>query len=58
MSDIIFIEGYNLDSNCYLINGNTLVDTGAGQNKEYLFSKLAKGNKICSTNSLGIFHNT
>ncbi len=44
MSDIIFIEGYNLDSNCYLINGNTLVDTGAGQNKEYLFSKLAENN--------------
>ena len=40
MSDIIFIIGYNYDSNCFLINGNTLVDTGAGQNKEYLFSKL------------------
>jgi glyoxylase-like metal-dependent hydrolase (beta-lactamase superfamily II) len=40
MSEIIFIMGYNYDSNCYLINGNTLVDTGAGQNKDYLFSKL------------------
>ena len=40
MSEIIFIMGYNYDSNCYLINGNTLVDTGAGQNKDYLFSML------------------
>ena len=39
-SEIIFILGYNYDSNCYLINKNTLVDTGAGQNKDYLFSKL------------------
>lgn len=40
MSDIVFIIGFNYDSNCYLINGNTLVDTGAGFNKDYLFSKL------------------
>lgn len=40
MSDIVFILGLNYDSNCYLINDNILVDTGAGQNKEYLFSKL------------------
>ena len=39
-SNIVFIMGFNYDSNCYLINGNTLVDTGAGQNKDYLFSKL------------------
>ena len=39
-NDIIFILGYNFDSNYYLINGNTLVDTGAGINKDYLFSKL------------------
>ena len=39
-NDIIFILGFNYDSNCYLINGNTLVDTGAGDNKDYLFSKL------------------
>jgi glyoxylase-like metal-dependent hydrolase (beta-lactamase superfamily II) len=32
--------GFNYDSNCYLINKNILVDTGAGQNKDYLFSKL------------------
>jgi hypothetical protein len=37
--DIIWIPGYNLDSNCYLID-DMLVDTGAGDNKEYLFSKL------------------
>lgn len=40
MSDIVFIIGYNYDSNCYLIDKNTLVDTGAGLNKDYLFSKL------------------
>ena len=40
MSEIIFIVGFNYDSNCFLINGNTLVDTGAGLNREYLFSKL------------------
>ena len=40
MSDVVFIIGFNYDSNCYLINDNVLVDTGAGQNKEYLFSKL------------------
>ncbi|WP_410319575.1 MBL fold metallo-hydrolase [Methanobrevibacter sp.] len=39
-NDIIFILGYNFDSNYYLINGSTLVDTGAGHNKDYLFSKL------------------
>lgn len=38
-NDIIWIPGYNLDSNCYLID-DMLVDTGAGDNKEYLFSKL------------------
>ena len=44
MSDIISIIGYNIDSNCYLINDTILVDTGAGQNKDYLFSKLIKNN--------------
>lgn len=37
--DIIWIPGYNLDSNCYLID-DMLVDTGAGDNKEYLFLNL------------------
>ena len=40
MSDIVFIMGYNYDSNYCLIDDNILVDTGAGLNKEYLFSKL------------------
>lgn len=40
MSDIVFILGFNYDSNCYLINKKILVDTGAGHNKDYLFSKL------------------
>ena len=40
MSEIAFIIGFNFDSNGYLINDNILVDTGAGQNKDYLFAKL------------------
>ena len=32
--------GYNFDSNYCLIDDNILVDTGAGLNKDYLFSKL------------------
>ena len=40
MSSIVFILGYNYDSNYYLIDDNILVDTGAGHNKDYLFSKL------------------
>ena len=39
-SNIVFIIGFNYDSNCYLINDNILVDTGAGDNKDYLYSKL------------------
>lgn len=39
INNIIFIEGLGADSNCYLIE-DTLVDTGTGQNQEYLFSKL------------------
>ncbi len=42
MSRIIFIVGFNYDSNCYLINDNILVDTGAGNNRDYLFSSLSK----------------
>ena len=40
MSNIVFILGYNYDSNYYLIDDNILVDTGAGHNKDYLFSKI------------------
>ena len=40
MSHIVFISGYNYDSNCYLIDNKILVDTGAGENKDYLFSKV------------------
>lgn len=38
--DIIFIEGLGVDSNCYLLNKQILVDTGTGQNMDYLYSKL------------------
>ena len=44
MSSIVFILGYNYDSNYFLIDDNILVDTGAGLNKEYLFSKLRENN--------------
>lgn len=40
MSAVVFILGYNYDSNYYLIDDNILVDTGAGLNKDYLFSKI------------------
>ncbi|MBU4534772.1 MAG: MBL fold metallo-hydrolase [Euryarchaeota archaeon] len=39
INDVFFIEGYGYDSNMYLI-GDVLVDTGTGNNKEYLFSQL------------------
>ncbi len=38
-NEIIFIEGLGADSNSYLID-DVLVDTGTGQNPEYLYSKL------------------
>jgi glyoxylase-like metal-dependent hydrolase (beta-lactamase superfamily II) len=44
MSSIVFILGYNYDSNYFLIDDNILVDTGAGLNKDYLFSKLRENN--------------
>lgn len=40
-NNILFIPGYNMDSNCYLI-GDMLVDTGAGFNEEYLISQIEK----------------
>lgn len=39
INEVFFIEGYGYDSNIYLI-GDVLVDTGTGNNKEYLFSQL------------------
>ena len=33
-NNILFIPGYNMDSNCYLI-GDMLVDTGTGTNEDY-----------------------
>ncbi len=40
MSSVAFIIGYNYDSNYVLIDDNILVDTGAGLNEDYLFSKI------------------
>ncbi len=40
-NNIVFIPGYNMDSNCYLI-GDMLVDTGAGFNEEYLISQIER----------------
>ncbi|MCL2687062.1 MAG: MBL fold metallo-hydrolase [Methanobrevibacter sp.] len=39
IKDIIFIEGFGADSNCYLID-NILIDTGTGMNKDYLPLKI------------------
>ena len=39
IKDIVFIEGFLSDSNCYLI-GDILVDTGTGEDKEYLPQKI------------------
>ena len=40
-NNIVFILGYNMDSNCYLI-GDMLVDTGTGFNEEYLISQIER----------------
>ena len=40
-NNILFIPGYNMDSNCYLID-DMLVDTGTGFNEEYLISQIEK----------------
>jgi len=39
INDVIFIEGFGPDSNCYLV-GDILVDTGTGMNKDYLPQKI------------------
>ena len=41
INGITCILGMNIDSNIYVKN-NTIIDTGTGQNKEYLFSQLNK----------------
>ena len=40
-NNILFIPGYNMDCNCYLID-DMLVDTGTGFNEEYLISQIEK----------------
>ena len=40
-NNILFIPGYNMDSNSYLI-GDMLVDTGTGFNEEYLISQIER----------------
>ncbi len=42
-NNIIFIQGYGMDSNYYLV-GDILVDTGTGHNEDYLISQLEKHN--------------
>ena len=39
IKDVVCIEGFGADSNCYLI-GDILVDTGTGINKDYLHQKV------------------
>lgn len=41
IKDVFFIEGYGSNSNVYLL-GDILIDTGTGNNKEYLFSEIKK----------------
>lgn len=43
INGIYCILGMNIDSNIY-IKDNTIIDTGTGQNKDYLFSQLEKIN--------------
>ncbi|MCL2114931.1 MAG: MBL fold metallo-hydrolase [Methanobrevibacter sp.] len=45
INDIICIEGFGADSNCFLMD-NILIDTGTGMNKEYLYQKI----KECELN--------
>ena len=40
-NNILFIPGYNMDSNSYLI-GDMLVETGTGFNEEYLISQIER----------------
>ena len=40
-NNILFIPGYSMDCNCYLID-DMLVDTGTGFNGEYLISQIEK----------------
>ncbi len=40
-NNILFIPGYNMDCNCYLID-DMLVDTGTGFNEDYLISQIEK----------------
>ncbi|KZX16737.1 N-acyl homoserine lactonase [Methanobrevibacter cuticularis] len=39
INDIICIQGFGADSNCYLID-NILVDTGTGLNNDYLYKQI------------------
>ena len=39
INDIICIEGFGSDSNCYLID-DIIIDTGTGMDKEYLHQKI------------------
>ncbi|ADP77300.1 conserved hypothetical protein [Methanothermus fervidus DSM 2088] len=41
IEDIIIIPGKDYDSNIYVID-NTIIDTGTGHNKNYVFSKMKK----------------
>jgi glyoxylase-like metal-dependent hydrolase (beta-lactamase superfamily II) len=43
INNIVCIEGFGADSNCYLID-NILVDTGTGMNEEYLYLKIEEAN--------------
>lgn len=43
INDVIFIAGLGYDSNIY-IAGDIIVDTGTGENADYIFSEILKAN--------------
>lgn len=45
INDVICIEGFGADSNCYLI-GDVLIDTGTGVNKDYLPQKIQEAELV------------
>ncbi|MDZ4172614.1 MAG: MBL fold metallo-hydrolase, partial [Methanobacteriaceae archaeon] len=43
INDVIFIPGWGYDSNIY-IAGDIIIDTGTGENADYIFSEILKAN--------------
>ncbi len=41
INDVVFIEGLGYDSNIYVV-GDVIIDTGTGENADYVFSEILK----------------